>query len=501
MSPVRSDHERPTPSERTPLLEEIEPEPLSPSEDPLLDADPDSLIRNVDEENAQERAEKPLPKTQVFLLCLTSVVPSIAFFSIFPYINFMIERVGGVEKEDVGFWSGLIESLFSAVQMCVMILWGKASDRWGRKPVLVLSLFGISVATTLFGMSRNLGQMIVFRCVAGAFGGTVVTVRAMLSDVSTKQTQARAFSLFAFASNMGIFLGPLIGGGLERPAEKFGSTFGKLKFFHQYPYVLPNMVVSAVALIAAFTTLFFVKETLHIHRGNKETGGPPMSTWQLLKYPGVTRVLVIYNYTMLLAYTFTAVYPVFQYTPVELGGLGFVPGLIAATTGLNGASQATWLLLIFPKLHRRFGTIRILYGCAIAWPIFFAASPMFNFLLRHSLKVVLWSTLPPTVVLGSGVAMAFTAVQLALNDIAPSHETLGTLNAVALAGSSGLRAVAPAAATALYAIGVKYHILGGQLFWVCNVVLACGLFGLLRLLPDKAKGLPKRQQNGHAHNT
>ena len=90
------------------------------------------------------------------------------------------------------------------------------------------------------------------------------------------------------------------------------------------------------------------------------------------------------------------------------------------------------------------------------------------------------------------------AVQLALNDIAPSHETLGTLNAVALAVQSGLRAVAPAAATALYAVGVKYHILNGQLFWLCNVILACGLVGLLRLLPDKAKGEPKRQPNGRA---
>jgi hypothetical protein len=127
MSTSRTDHDRPSisaSSERTPLLAEVEPEPLSPGEDPLLDADGE-LIRNVDEEIAQERVEKPLPKTQVFLLCLTSVVPSIAFFSIFPYINFMIEKVGNVETEDVGFYSGLIESLFSATQMCVMIFWGK----------------------------------------------------------------------------------------------------------------------------------------------------------------------------------------------------------------------------------------------------------------------------------------------------------------------------------------------------------------------------------------
>jgi MFS family permease len=75
----------------------------------------------------------------------------------------------------------------------------------------VLSLLGVAIATTLFGMSQSLWQMIVARCFAGVFAGTVVTVRAMLSENSTKHTQARAFSYFAFARNLGLFLGPLIG--------------------------------------------------------------------------------------------------------------------------------------------------------------------------------------------------------------------------------------------------------------------------------------------------
>ena len=87
-------------------------------------------------------------------------------------------------------------------------------------------------------------------------------------------------------------------------------------------------------------------------------------------------------------------------------------------------------------------------------------------------------------------------MQLALNDIAPSHETLGTLNAIALAAQSGLRAVGPAIATSIYAIGVKYRILGGQLFWLCIIVLAIGLLGLLRLLPEKAAGKVRKSFNG-----
>jgi hypothetical protein len=107
--------------ETTPLLTQVEPAPIADdSVDPWRPAD------NIEDED--EDKDKPLPKTQIFLLCYTVCVAPISFFSIFPYINFMIERVGNVDTEDVGFYSGLIESLFSATQMCVMILWGKVSS-------------------------------------------------------------------------------------------------------------------------------------------------------------------------------------------------------------------------------------------------------------------------------------------------------------------------------------------------------------------------------------
>jgi hypothetical protein len=106
-------------NENTPLLY-VEPAPIDESTDPL------HADENAPENEVQDvELDIPLPRTQIFLLCYTAVVEPIAFFGIFPYINFMIENVGGVEKADVGFYSGLIESLFSATQMCVMLLWGK----------------------------------------------------------------------------------------------------------------------------------------------------------------------------------------------------------------------------------------------------------------------------------------------------------------------------------------------------------------------------------------
>jgi hypothetical protein len=281
-----------------------------------------------------------------------------------------------------------------------------------------------------------------------------------------------------------------------------------MQFWHDYPYALPNIVIAAIGLSAGITTLLFVKETLHI-RGDAKNSKPSMSTRELLKYPGVAPVLLIYNYVMLLAFTFTAVFPLAQYTPVDMGGLGFSSGLIAIFTGLNGVSQAIWLLLIFPVLHKRFGTGRLLWLCGLAWPILFISIPIYNVFLRYGKTILFWATAPPMLAFFSGVSMAFSeylsmlltqysslihilaSVQLALNDISPSPETLGTLNAIAIAFQCALRSIGPAIASSIYALSVKYNILWGQLFWLTQVALVFGLYALLPMLPAKVRGAPR----------
>ena len=64
--------------------------------------------------------------------------------------------------------------MFSLTQMLLMIQWGRAADRIGRKPVLVFSMTGVALATAVFGLSKTIWQMIFFRCCAGVFAGTIV---------------------------------------------------------------------------------------------------------------------------------------------------------------------------------------------------------------------------------------------------------------------------------------------------------------------------------------
>ncbi|KAK6540867.1 hypothetical protein TWF694_008250 [Orbilia ellipsospora] len=475
--------------------------------------------RNEDRDTSEE--DRPLPMAQILFLCCARLLEPIAFFSIFPYVNKMCELNGSLEVADVGFYSGLIESLFSLTQMCVMIFWGKAADRFGRKPVLILSMVGVTTSMSMFGLATTIWQMILFRCVAGVFAGTVVTIRTMISEHSTVKTQARAFSIFAFSGNLGILFGPLIGGVLANPAEQYPSIFKGIPFFERYPYALSSFGVGAIGLVFTIICAFGIEETLPSKVAARnigdavETGSSPttkpsndkMSTWDLIKAPGVGLVLYTYQHIMLLAFAYTAIIPVFWYTPVELGGLGLTPLQISLFMGFNGLAQAVWLLFVFPPLQGRVGTNGVLRACATAYPFFLATPPILNLLLRngsHAFTVIFWITAPILLGVGCGVAMSFTAIQLALNDVSPSPQVLGTLNALCLALTSGVRAFSPALFASLFAIGARTQWLWGYAIWVLIIVIAFGFTVLSRQMPDYDELRRKRERrvaNGNGNGT
>jgi MFS family permease len=302
--------------------------------------------------------------------------------------------------------------------MSVMLFWGKAADKLGRKPILVTSLLGLSITVSLFGFSKTIWQMILFRCMAGIFSGSIVCIRVMLQELSTPRTQAQAFSYFAFAGNLGIFLGPVIGGGLSKLAYHYPDTiFGKIQFLKDYPYALPTVVSGFSALFAAIITALFVNETLDREVLNRPRKHDPMSTWQLLKAPGVGSVLFIYGMISLLGFSYTAVVPVFWFTSPRLGGFGFDERLISIFLGLAGASQAIWLLFAFPPLQHRIGTGGVLRLCSRAYPFFLLLNPLCNWWLREEWRTLFWSFGPVMMVFASGIAMNFSMILLLVSRV------------------------------------------------------------------------------------
>ncbi|KAG8425978.1 hypothetical protein J3459_008577 [Metarhizium acridum] len=344
---------------------------------------------------------KPLPKVQIALLCYARMMEPIAFFSIFPFIAQMVKRNGNLPDSDVGFYSGLIESIFSATQTVVLIFWGRLADKVGRKPILIYSLCGLTIGPALFGLATSIGEMILFRSIAGVFSGSSSIIRTMIGDHSTPETQAVAFSWFAFAGNVGIFLGQLL------------AVLWQILRTNTQRYCC-----------CCLTSIFFLEETLNRNEtlgesfnGNSEDhDASKMTIWQLVKAPGVGAVLWIYGHVMFLAFAFTAILPVALFTPVEIGGLGCSAMQISIYLAAQGGSQAMWLLFAFPFLQHRLGTKGVLQMCATAYPLFFAGYIVMNTLLRDGGQAAMaWFWILGSVVafIGPGVSMAFTGVQLA----------------------------------------------------------------------------------------
>ncbi|KAF1812117.1 MFS general substrate transporter [Eremomyces bilateralis CBS 781.70] len=468
---------------------------------------PKSGARTVDQ-GQDDEDDTPLPYGQIIVLCYVRMIDPLTFFVIFPFVSQMIFDTGTVREVDVGFWSGLIESLFSLTQMSFMLLWGWLSDRVGRKPTLVCAAFGMSLAASLFGFSQSVTQMIVFRCIAGVFSGTIVTVRTMITENSTPKTQARAFSWFAFSGNLGIFLGPLIGGALANPADQFPSLF-RGTFLETYPYALPTIFTGIFGLSATLTSLLFVKETLPPRQkkplieengSTNSTSNEPqqpdtLTTLQILRFPGVTPVLSVYSLVSLCALAYTAICPVFWFTPPHLGGFGFRPVQISMLLAVSGVSQALWILIVFPPLNRRLGTIGVL-KLASSWaPFLYLGFPGASVLRRMGYETAFWIVVFIVMIIGSGFSMTFTGVQLALNSISPSTRSLGTLNALALMIVAGIRAVAPAAFSSIFALGVRRQILWGYFAWAFLFVMVIGLRVLVEYMPPKANGYREPKKN------
>ncbi|KAL7920926.1 major facilitator superfamily domain-containing protein [Trichoderma austrokoningii] len=479
-----------TPSASSSDLTLMDPEPMSETT-PLITGSKSN--DNVEDGRPRPPQGKPLPKMQVFLLCFAKAMEPIAFFAIFPFIAQMVQRNGHLPKSDVGFYSGLIESLFSATQMVVLYFWGYLADTVGRKPVLLWSLAGMAVATFFFTVSTSIWQMIVFRCVAGVFSGSGLVIRTMLSDHTTAETQAVAFSWFAFANNVGIFLGPIIGGVLADPAEQFPALFGGVRLLEDYPYILAGAAITACSVVSIVLSMLYLEETLEPESSATAAGvaAPArpkrLSTWELLKAPGVAIVIWVYTHVMLLAFAFTAILPVLLFTPVDLGGVAFSPFRISVWMAIQGASQATWLIVAFPLLQRRLGTKGSLAACIGVYPLFFAGYVVMNMLLRidtESAVAIFWVVAFVVAFIGPGVSMAFTAVQLALNDVSPNPHVMGTLNALAMTAASAIRSFVPGVSTAVFAIGVRNQILWGHLVWAILIPVAMSLSVFIRWLPE-----------------
>ncbi len=174
----------------------------------------------------------------------------------------MIESFN-VPKNKVAYWAGVTSAVFSLCQCLTGIIWGRASDKFGRKPVILAGMVCAMTTSVFFGFSTSLAWAIVARAFAGLGNGSVGIIRTTVAEmVPQKELQPRAFSIMPLIWTIGSIFGPAFGGALANPAERHPEVFGNNKFFKMYPFALPNMVAGVFFLIGLVTGILFLKVRL-----------------------------------------------------------------------------------------------------------------------------------------------------------------------------------------------------------------------------------------------
>ncbi|WVQ94221.1 hypothetical protein IAU59_001299 [Kwoniella sp. CBS 9459] len=462
----------------------------------------------------KKKAITPLPKFQLFIACFIRVTEPIAFMACFPFINQMILDLGIVDDpKKTGFYAGLIESIFAVAELLTVFQWGTASDRWGRKPVLLIGCAGATISSVLFGFSTTFSAMVLTRTINGLANGNVAVLKSVIAELCDETNQSVAFSFFPLSNAIGAILASSIGGYFPRFAERYpgvGETFPVIK---AYPYLLPSLVAAFFPLSSGIFAFFFLKETLppkkplkpkisgavnysstdnpegealideheqhHHHHGEQEE---PAVGLRALLTPDINKLMASFGLLQLQGISFQGLLPLFCFTPILAGGLGFRESQIGLAMSIRGVATIIVQLFAFPWLQGKVGTVRLYKILVVLFIPAFVILPITNVFALKGESWAVWSGLGASMALYAIGNMAFACNLIMTNDAAPNRRSLGAINGLSQAVSSLMRAIGPGSASALFALSVNRQLLHGHLIWVVLVALSVISLGAAMIL-------------------
>ena len=143
---------------------------------------------------------------KLVVLMITAFVDMVGVLMIVPLLPFYAKAFGAG-----GFTVGLLFSSFAVAQLISAPMWGRFSDRYGRRPALLVGLGASAVAYVIFAFSGSLWLLFLSRLVQGAGGGTVSVIQAYVADALKPEDRAKGLGWLSAATNLGVTLGPVLG--------------------------------------------------------------------------------------------------------------------------------------------------------------------------------------------------------------------------------------------------------------------------------------------------
>ena len=153
-----------------------------------------------------------MEKSKLLLLFLTLFFVMLGFGIIIPNLAYYAEDLGATPTE-----IAILMSIYSGMQLLFAPIWGRLSDRYGRKPAILLGLLGNAGALVGFGLAKQYSWLFIARSAAGIASAAVLpSVMAYVADITTAEARGRGMGLMGAAMGLGFILGPAIGGVMGR---------------------------------------------------------------------------------------------------------------------------------------------------------------------------------------------------------------------------------------------------------------------------------------------
>jgi len=214
---------------------------------------------------------------KLFVLIITNFVDMVGLLMIIPLLPFYAREMGGGSLI-----VAILMGAFTASQLLSAPIWGRFSDRYGRRPALLVGLTAAGCAYVVFAYATSIWLLLLSRIVQGAGGGTVGVIQAYVADSVEPQHRAKALGWLSAATNVGVAIGPAIGSA----ALRFGRSG-------------PGLAAASLCLVNIFFAWRFLRESRDMTEAHeKKPRGSRAAIGQVITHPGEAAPRLIWIYAI-----------------------------------------------------------------------------------------------------------------------------------------------------------------------------------------------------------
>ncbi|MEZ4632216.1 MAG: TCR/Tet family MFS transporter [Deinococcales bacterium] len=278
-------------------------------------------------------------QASMMFILITLFIDILGLGLIIPILPELIKNFTGGSESEAARYFALIASSYAVMQFIFAPLLGALSDRFGRRPILLLSLLGLGIDYFILVFAPNLTWLFIGRIIAGLAGASFTTANAYIADISTPQNRAQNFGLVGMAFGLGFIFGPALGGIL-------GNIWIRLPF----------LVAGILSLLNWLYGFFILPESLSPEKRNSQIAwkkaNPVGSIFLLRNYPLVGGLAIIFILISLAQRGLETVWVL--YTSYKFNWSELQNGLALTLVGVMAALVQGFLIrLIVPKIGER----------------------------------------------------------------------------------------------------------------------------------------------------